>query len=172
MSILPVFEVPEQVLREKALPIKKITTEIKQLLDDMMATMYAKNGVGLSGNQVGKRLRVVVVDCRDDDDNPLPYKLVNPVITYKSTETVLHSEGCLSVPREYADVERAAEVEVSYLNENGVQKTLRATGLLAIALQHEIDHLDGILFIDYLSPFKRKRLLQHLEKRRKKEGCV
>lgn len=172
MSILPVFEVPEQVLREKALPVSKITAEIKKLLDDMMATMYAKNGVGLSGNQVGKRLRVVVVDCRDDDDNPLPYKLVNPVITYKSEETVLHSEGCLSVPREYADVERAAEVEVSYLNENGTQKTLRATGLLAIALQHEIDHLDGVLFIDYLSPFKRKRLLQHLEKRRKKEGCV
>ena len=141
-------------------------------IDDMMATMYAKNGVGLSGNQVGKRLRVVVVDCRDEEDQPLPYKLVNPVITYKSEETLLHSEGCLSLPREYADVERAAEVEVSFLDENGTQKTLRATGLLAIALQHEIDHLDGVLFIDYLSPFKRKRLLQHLEKRRKKEGCV
>lgn len=166
MSKLKVFEVPHPVLRQTADPVKVVTPEIKQLLSDMLETMYATHGVGLAGNQVGVLKRVVVVDC--GDEKPEPIKLVNPEIIEKSPEIICHNEGCLSVPREYADVERHAQVTVRYLDENGCEKTRTADGLLAIAFQHEIDHLDGKLFIDYLSPLKRKLLLKHLEKRRKK----
>ncbi len=168
MSKLSVLETPHPVLREKAAPVPAVTPEIKQLLADMLETMYATNGVGLAGNQVGKLLRVVVIDC--GHENPDPIKLVNPEIIARSETMVCHNEGCLSVPREYADVERHERVTVRYTDENGQEKTRAADGLLAIAIQHELDHLEGILFIDYLSPLKRQRLLKHLEKRRRKEA--
>lgn len=166
MSKLQVLEVPHPILRETAAPVEVITPEIQQLLDDMLETMYASNGVGLAGNQVGKLLRVVVVDC--GDDKPDPIQMVNPEIITHSETRVLHNEGCLSVPREYADVERWESVTVRYRDKNGNEQTRTTDGLLAIAFQHEIDHLDGHLFIDYLSQLKRLRLLKHLEKCRKK----
>lgn len=172
MAKLKVLEVPHPVLRETAEPVKAVTAEIKQLLSDMLETMYATNGVGLAGNQVGVLKRVVVIDCQDEAEKPDPIKLVNPEIIARSDEKVCHNEGCLSVPREYADVERSACVTVRYLDENGRVCERAATGLLAIAIQHELDHLDGKLFIDYLSPFKRQRLLKHLEKRRKKQVAL
>ena len=169
MSKLQVLEIPHPILRETAAYVEVVTPEIQTLLADMLETMYASNGVGLAGNQVGKLLRVVVVDC--GEEKPDPIKMVNPEIIAHSEEKILHSEGCLSVPREYADVERYETVTVRYLDENGQEKTRTTDGLLAIAFQHEIDHLDGHLFIDYLSQLKRHRLLKHLEKRRKKEAC-
>ena len=169
MSKLQVLEIPDELLRKTAAHVEVVTPEIQQLLEDMLETMYASNGVGLAGNQVGKLLRVVVVDCAGQDEAPNPIKLVNPEIIAHSDERVLHNEGCLSVPREYAEVERYQTVTVRYLDENGKEQTKTADGLLAIAFQHEIDHLDGKLFIDYLSQFKRHRLLHHLEKRRRKE---
>ncbi len=168
MARLEVLEVPHPILRSTASFVEVVTPEIQVLLDDMLETMYATNGVGLAGNQVGKLLRIVVIDC--GGENPDPIKLVNPEIIAHSETRVLHSEGCLSVPREYAEVERYESVTVRYLDENGKEKTRTADGLLAIAFQHEIDHLDGKLFIDYLTQFKRSRLLKHLEKRRKKEA--
>ena len=168
MTILKVFEVPSPVLEQKALPVDVVTPEIKQVLADMLETMYATHGVGLAGNQVGLLQRLVVMDCAGADEQPNPIKMVNPEIIEKSEELVLHNEGCLSIPREYADVERHEWVIVQYLDENGKQQTLKATGLLSICVQHETDHLDGILFIDHLSPLKRKRVLKHLEKRRRK----
>ncbi|MBR6412906.1 MAG: peptide deformylase [Alphaproteobacteria bacterium] len=168
MSKLQVLEIPHPILRETAAHVEVVTPEIQELLSDMLETMYATNGVGLAGNQVGKLLRVVVVDC--GDEKPDPIKMVNPEIISHSENKILHSEGCLSVPREYADVERFETVTVRYLDENGKEQTRTTDGLLAIAFQHEIDHLDGHLFIDYLSQLKRHRLLKHLEKRRKKEA--
>ena len=170
MTVLKLYEYPHPVLKQKTENVEKVDKEVQKLLDDMLETMYVTNGVGLAGNQVGKLLRVVVVDCAGKDEPPNPIKLVNPEIIAHSDVKVLHSEGCLSVPREYADVERYESVTVRYLDENGKEQTKTADGLLAIAFQHEIDHLDGKLFIDYLSQFKRHRLLHHLEKRRRKES--
>ena len=170
MTKLTVLEIPHPVLYEKAQPVEEVTTEIQTLLSDMLETMYKTNGVGLAGNQVGVLKRVVVIDCASKEEKPDPIKMVNPRIIEKSEEMICHNEGCLSIPREYADVVRHETVTVEYLDENGTLKQRKADGLLAIAIQHELDHLEGILFIDHLSPLKRKMLLKRLEKRRKKQA--
>lgn len=170
MSLMKVFEVPEPVLRQKAEKVEKVDSEIVRILDDMLETMYATNGVGLAGNQVGLLKRLVVIDCAGEDQAPDVLQMINPVIIEHSDETLCKSEGCLSVPREYADVERWAQVTVQYTDKKGKVQTRSAEGLLAKAIQHELDHLEGILFIDYLSPLKRNKLLKHLKKRRKKEA--
>ena len=170
MTKLNVIERPDPVLYKKAEEVKEVTLEIKKLLSDMLETMYKTNGVGLAGNQVGVLKRVVVIDCAPKEEEPDPIKMVNPKIIFKSEEMVCHNEGCLSIPREYADVIRHEKVTVEYLDENGIKQQRTATGLLAIAIQHELDHLEGILFIDHLSPLKRKMLLKHLEKRRKRQA--
>ena len=170
MTQLKVFEIPDPVLRKKAEKVETVTPEIQQLLTDMLETMYSTHGVGLAGNQVGVLKRVVVMDCADEQEKPNPIKMVNPEIIAKSDEIVLHNEGCLSVPREYADVERHSWVIVRYTDENGQIQECKATGLLSICVQHELEHLDGILFIDHLSSLKRQRLVKHLEKRRRREA--
>ena len=170
MPKMKIYEIPEPVLRQKAEKIDVVDEAIRQTLADMLETMYAGHGVGLAGNQVGLLKRLVVVDCAGDGEAPNPIKMVNPEIIAHSENKILHNEGCLSLPKEYADVERWETVTVRYLDENGTEQTLETKGLLAIAMQHEIDHLDGILFIDYLSKLKRDRLLTHLEKRRKRES--
>ena len=170
MSLMKVFEIPEPILRQKAEKIEKVDGEIARILDDMLETMYATNGVGLAGNQVGLAKRLVVIDCAGEDQEPDVLQMVNPEIIDHSDETLCKSEGCLSVPREYADVERWAQVTVQYTDKKGKIQKRTADGLLAKAIQHELDHLEGILFIDYLSPLKRNKLLKHLEKRRKKEA--
>ncbi len=168
MTKLKVFEIPEPVLREKAEKVEAVTPEIKQILADMLETMYATHGVGLAGNQVGLTKRLVVMDCAGQDEEPDPIKMVNPEIIQKSPDMVLHNEGCLSIPREYADVERHEWVVARYTDENGQVKERKAEGLLSICVQHELEHLEGILFIDHLSPLKRQRLVKHLEKRRRR----
>ena len=170
MSKMKIYEIPEPVLRQKAEEVAVVDASIRQTLADMLETMYAGNGVGLAANQVGLLKRLVVIDCAGDEEEPNPIKMVNPKIIAHSDNKILHNEGCLSLPREYADVERWETVTVSYTDENGEKQTLETDGLLAIAMQHEIDHLDGILFIDYLSKLKRDKLLKHLEKRRKNES--
>ena len=170
MAKLKVLEIPHPVLREKAKAVEKVDHRIVGLLDDMLETMYAYNGVGLAANQVGLLERLVVIDCAREGEKPDVLQMVNPKITAHSEEILCRNEGCLSVPREYADVDRFAVVTVEYLDKKGEKKTRTADGLLGMAIQHELDHLDGILFIDYLSKLKRDRLLHHLEKRRKKEA--
>ena len=170
MSKMKIFEIPEPVLRQKAEKVEAVDDAIRQTLSDMLETMYAGNGVGLAANQVGLLKRLVVIDCAGEKEEPQPIKMVNPEIITHSDNKILHNEGCLSLPREYADVERWEKVTVRYLDENGIEQKRETDGLLAIAMQHEIDHLDGILFIDYLSKLKRDRLLTHLEKRRKRES--
>ena len=164
MAKLEILEIPHPILTQKAAEVEEVTPQIKQLLADMLETMYASHGVGLAGNQIGQLLRVVVVDCADEEGEPDPIKMVNPKIIWRSENKICHNEGCLSVPRQYADVVRHEEVEVEYLDENGVRQTRRTGGLLAIAFQH----LDGILFIDHLSKLKRNMLIKRLEKRRKR----
>ncbi len=170
MTPMKIFQIPEPVLRQKAEEVSVVDDVVRQTLADMLATMYAGHGVGLAAQQVGLLKRLVVVDCATDEEEPNPIKMVNPKIIAHSDNKILHNEGCLSLPREYADVERWETVTVEYLNENGEKRTCAAEGLLAIAMQHELDHLDGILFIDHISKLKRDKLLKHLEKRRKRES--
>ena len=170
MAKMKIYEIPEPVLRQKAEKVASVDASIRKTLADMLETMYAGNGVGLAANQVGLLKRLVVIDCASNDEEPTPIKMVNPEIIAHSENKILHNEGCLSLPKEYADVERWETVTVLYTDENGKEQVRDADGLLAIAMQHEIDHLDGILFIDYLSKLKRDRLLTHLEKRRKRES--
>ena len=169
MTKMTIYEVPEPVLRQKAEPVACVDASIAQILSDMLETMYAGHGVGLAGNQVGLLKRLVVLDCAKEEEEPHPLKLVNPRIIAHSENKICHNEGCLSVPREYADVDRYETVVVAYQDETGAEKEIAADGLLAIALQHEIDHLDGILFIDYLYKLKRDKLLRHLDKKRRQK---
>ena len=170
MAKMKVLEVPHPILRQKAKEVQKVDARIVGLLDDMLETMYASNGVGLAANQVGLLERIVVIDCAREGEEPDPLQMVNPKIISHSEEILCRNEGCLSVPREYADVDRFAVVTVEYLDKKGEKKTRTADGLLGMAIQHELDHLDGIVFIDYLSKLKRDKLLKHLEKRRRKEA--
>lgn len=161
MSVLRVLHFPDDRLRTVAKPVAGITPEIQQLVNDMLETMYDENGIGLAATQVDRHVRVVVIDVSEQRDEPLV--LINPEIIAKSGDTT-YEEGCLSVPNSYAKVERAAEVTVKAQNANGDWFELQADGLLAICIQHELDHLLGKLFIDYLSPLKRDRIRKKLEK--------
>ncbi len=164
MAVLQVLHYPDERLRTVAAPVAAVTTEIKQLVDDMLQTMYAENGIGLAATQVNVHQRVVVIDVSDDRNKPMVF--INPEIIARSGDTS-YEEGCLSVPQNYATVERAAEVTVKAQDKNGDWFELAADGLLAICLQHELDHLLGKLFIDYLSPLKRDRIRKKLEKEAK-----
>ena len=164
MAVLQVLHYPDERLRTVAKPVPAVTNEIKQLVDDMLQTMYAENGIGLAATQVNVHQRVVVIDVSDDRNEPMVF--INPEIIARSGGTS-YEEGCLSVPQNYATVERAAEVTVKAQDKNGDWFELAADGLLAICLQHELDHLLGKLFIDYLSPLKRDRIRKKLEKEAK-----
>ena len=153
-SIIPIIKIPDAVLRQTASPVTEITDGVRQLLDDMVATMYDAPGIGLAAPQVNISKRVIVMDCGQDDE-PMVYKMINPEITSRSDALAILEEGCLSIPDQTAEVERPAEVEVHYLDETGAAQSLTATGLLAACVQHEIDHLNGVLFIDHISRLKR-----------------
>ncbi|HCU66992.1 MAG TPA: peptide deformylase [Rheinheimera sp.] len=161
MTVLTVLHYPDDRLRTVAKPVAEITPQIRQLVADMLETMYDENGIGLAATQVNVHQRVVVIDISENRDQPQIF--INPEITSKSGDTT-YEEGCLSVPQSYANVERAAEVTVKAQNLEGEWFELKADGLLAICLQHELDHLLGKLFIDYLSPLKRDRIKKKLEK--------
>jgi len=166
MAILDVLHFPDERLRNKALPVEEIDSDIKKTAKDMLQTMYSENGIGLAAIQVNIKKRIVVIDVSEERNEPL--FLINPEITKLEGKETMR-EGCLSVP-EYSDVvERAEAIEFSYKTlENEIVKT-KADGLLAVCVQHEIDHLDGKLFIDYLSPLKRQRLKKKIEKLEKQE---
>jgi len=154
MAILEILKYPAPLLGKAAVPVKNITGKTKQLIDDLLETMYAAPGVGLAAPQVGASRRVIVLDVDHENPHKLVYKLINPVITLAEGE-VIWEEGCLSVVDFTAEVKRAAQVRVTAFDENEKEITIDAEGLLAVALQHEIDHLDGKLFIDRISRLKR-----------------
>lgn len=161
MALLNVLNFPDKRLRIKAIPVDEVDDEIRQILDDMLETMYAAPGIGLAATQVNIHKRLVVIDISEDKSQPI--YLVNPVITHKEGVEV-SEEGCLSVPAYYAEVQRAESVTVKALNRDGKEFELHADGLLAVCIQHELDHLQGKLFVDYLSPLKQQRLKKKMEK--------
>ncbi len=168
MSILPVLRFPDPRLRTVAKAVEDVDTTIKKLVEDMFDTMYAENGVGLAATQVNQHIRVVVTDCALEDEEPRPIAFINPEILSASEEHEICQEGCLSVPEIYADVERSKFVTVKALDKDGKEFTMDCEGLLAVCIQHEIDHLNGKLFIDYLSPVKRNLIRDKMKKYEKR----
>lgn len=162
MAILPVLRFPDERLRTKAEEVTEVNDDIRKIVDDMFETMYAENGVGLAATQVDIHKRIIVIDVSEDKEQT--YTLINPEFIEKSDETMINEEGCLSVPTCYAKVDRSVNVKISALDRNGERFELDGEELLSICIQHEIDHLNGVLFVDYLSPLKRKRIQAKLEK--------
>lgn len=169
MALLPVLIAPDPRLKIKAKPVEIVDDTIRSLMSDMLETMYANDGMGLAATQVGVDKRVVVIDLNAGNDNlePEVIKLADPEVLWTSDDTRLEFESCISVPNQQGAVERSTRVKVRYLDENNVQKEIEADGLLAVCIQHEIDHLDGILYIDHLSSLKRQIILRKLLKARK-----
>lgn len=168
-----VIEVPDAVLREVAKPVEKIDESIRTQVERMIETMYEKEGIGLAANQVGLLNRVIVVDTsRREHEIKNPIGMINPEIIWKSEELWTCKEGCLSIPGQYADVERPKMVRVRFIDVNGQVQEIEAKNLASSCLQHEIDHLDGKMFIDYLTRLKRDMLLKRLDKDRKSAGTV
>ncbi|MCX2782974.1 peptide deformylase [Microbulbifer thermotolerans] len=162
MAKLEILEFPDPRLRQVAKRVEKVTDELRRLVDDMFETMYAAPGVGLAATQVNVHQRIVVIDVSEDQNEPLVF--INPEIEVLDEEIHQYDEGCLSVPGFYETVERPRKVRVKALDRNGETFALEAEGLLAVCVQHEVDHLDGKLFVDYLSPLKRNRIRSKLEK--------
>ena len=156
---------PDPRLRKVAEPVTEITPELAELADDMLATMYDAPGIGLAAPQIGVSKRLIVLDCvKEAESEPRPIAMFNPEILWSSEERSVYEEGCLSIPDQYAEVERPAEVEVRWLDREGLVQQGRFSGLWATCVQHEIDHLDGRLFIDYLKPLRRQMITRKMEK--------
>ncbi|MDQ0317373.1 peptide deformylase [Amorphus orientalis] len=164
MSKRPILVIPDPVLRKVAEPVAAVDDDVRALVDDMLETMYAAPGIGLAAPQIGVLERIVVLDVAGDEEEKAPMALINPEITWQSEETRVHQEGCLSIPEYYEEVERPAEVTVRYLDRDGAAQEITADGILATCIQHEIDHLNGVLFIDYLSRLKRDRVTKKFAK--------
>ena len=168
MTVKTIITEPNKILRQISKPVDKITKEEQNLMDDMLETMYAANGIGLAAIQIGIPKRIIVLDIGRDKDNKEPMYFVNPVIKEKNLTKSTYEEGCLSVPDQFAEIERPSKCEVEYLNYYGEKKNLKAEGILATCIQHELDHLEGILFIDYLSKLKKSIIIKKLSKKNKK----
>ena len=167
MALLPILVAPDPRLKIKSRRVDKVDAEIRRLMDDMLETMYAAPGIGLAAPQVGEARRVLVVDIAREGEPKAPLRMANPELVWLSEEDSIHEEGCLSVPEHYADVVRPARIRVRFLDHENEIREIDADGLLATVIQHEMDHLDGILFIDHLSNLKRNMILRKLVKSRK-----
>ena len=166
MAIKEILTEPNKILRQVSLPIDKVTKEDQKLMDDMLETMYHANGIGLAAIQIGIPKRIIVMDISKKEEEKNPMYFVNPVINNRNKDMATYEEGCLSVPNQFAEVDRPATCEVQYLDYNGEKKILKASGLLATCIQHEMDHLEGILFIDYLSKLKKSMIIKKLSKKK------
>jgi peptide deformylase len=164
MALLNILQAPDPRLKVKSEPVAVVDDELRRLLDDMLETMYMAPGIGLATPQVGVPRHAAVIDLGAEPETRRPLFLVNPEVTWRSDELAAAEESCLSLPEQFAEVSRPAEVEVTYLGRDGERHTLRADGLLARCLQHEIDHLDGVLFVDHISALKRGMILRRLAK--------
>ena len=166
MSVKKILTEPNKLLRQVSMPVEKVGDQERQLMDDMLDTMYSANGIGLAAIQIGIPKRIIVMDLSKDENKKEPMYFVNPVIKNKNLEKAKYEEGCLSVPNQFAEIERPNGCEVEYLDYNGRKKILKADGLLATCIQHEMDHLEGILFIDYLSKLKKSMIIKKLSKKK------
>jgi len=167
MTLRQILTEPNKVLREKSLPVERVDEELKKLMDDMLETMYAAPGIGLAAIQVGIPKRVIVLDIEQKEGKKNPIFLVNPEIVEKSNNNSTYEEGCLSVPGQFAEIDRPDKCYLKYLDYYGEKKEIKAEGMLATCIQHEMDHLEGILFIDYLSKLKRSMITKKLSKQKK-----
>ena len=164
MTVKKILTEPNPLLRQVSKTVEKVGKEEQLLMNDMLETMYSANGIGLAAIQIGVPKRIIVMDISKDENKKEPRYFVNPVIKNKDTLKSTYEEGCLSVPNQFADIDRPKKCEVEYLDYNGEKKTLKAEGLLATCIQHETDHLEGILFIDYLSKLKKSIIIKKLSK--------
>ena len=164
MAVKTILTEPNNILRKISKPVENVGESERLLMDDMLDTMYAANGIGLAAIQIGVPKRIIVMDIRGKDGKKEPRFFVNPVIKNKDPSKSTYEEGCLSVPNQFAEIDRPSKCEVEYLDYDGKKKILKAEGLLATCIQHEMDHLEGILFIDYLSKLKKTMILKKLSK--------
>lgn len=164
MTIKPLVLLPDPVLRKKSDPLERVDDEIRALADDMLETMYDAPGIGLAAIQIGIPRRMLVIDCAKEDEEKAPMVFINPEIVESSDDRAVYEEGCLSIPDYYAEVERPAEVTVEFTDRDGKVQQVKADGLLATCLQHEIDHLNGVLFIDHISKLKRDMVVKKFTK--------
>ncbi len=172
MSVKSILTEPNKILRQVSKPVEKVTKEEQKLMDDMLDTMYAANGIGLAAIQIGVPKRIIVMDISKDPGNKNPRYFVNPVIKNKDTQNATYEEGCLSVPNQFAEIDRPSQCDIEYLDYNGEKKFLHADGLLATCIQHEMDHLEGVLFIDYLSKLKRSMIIKKLSKQKSNSAIL
>ncbi len=170
MTIRPILTVPNPILKQISKPVTDVTDATRALMDDMLETMYAAPGIGLAAVQIGVPLNIIVMDLAREEEPPNPQYFINPEILRSDEETTPYEEGCLSVPEVFEEVERAKEVKLRYINYHGEQIEEWAEGLYAVCIQHEMDHLKGILFIDYLSRLKRTRAVKKVQKAEKLKG--
>ncbi len=167
MAIRKILTIPDPILRKKSISVKRIDKEIKNLMDDMLQTMYNAPGIGLAAIQIGIPKRIVVMDLSKDPDKKTPLYFVNPKIVWKSDFNSSYEEGCLSIPNQFAKIDRPDKCHIKYLDYNGNEKEIKAEGLLSTCIQHEIDHLNGVLFIDYLSKLKKDIIIKKVSKDKK-----
>ena len=168
MAIRTILTEPNPILRQISKPLDKVEEEQQKLMDDMLETMYYAKGIGLAAIQIGVPLRIIVIDVSKDENNKQPMFFVNPIIQNKNSDFSTYEEGCLSVPNQFAEINRPSTCEIEFLDYNGNKKILNASGLLATCIQHEMDHLEGILFIDYLSKLKKMMIVKKLSKQKDK----
>ena len=164
MAVKIILTEPNKILRKISEPVDQVGKEEQKLMDDMLDTMYAANGIGLAAIQIGIPKRIIVIDISKDENKKEPRYFINPIIKNKDPSKAIYEEGCLSVPNQFAEIDRPSKCEVEYLDYNGEKKIIKAEGLLATCIQHEMDHLDGILFIDYLSKLKKSMIIKKLTK--------
>jgi peptide deformylase len=172
MAVLPIITAPDPRLKRISEPVAKVDAEVRRLMDDMLETMYKAPGIGLAAPQVGALKRVIVIDLAREDEKPQPLRMANPEIIWVSDDDAVYNEGCLSLPEHYADVARPAVCKVKYLDHENEVRVLEADGLLSTCIQHEIDHLEGILFVDHLTALKRNIILRKLLKAKKSDQPV
>ena len=164
MTIKTILIEPNKLLRQVSKPVNQVGKDEQRLMDDMLETMYHANGIGLAAIQIGVPKRIIVMDISQDKEKKNPKYFVNPIIKNKDSEKATYEEGCLSVPEQFAEIDRPSKCEVEYLDYNGNKQLLKADGLLATCIQHEMDHLEGILFIDHLSKLKKSMIIKKLSK--------
>ncbi len=170
MTIKPLIILPDPVLRQVSQPIERVDADLRRLTDDMLETMYDAPGIGLAAIQIGVARRMLVIDLSKEGEDKQPLVFINPEIVSSSEERSVYEEGCLSIPDYYAEVERPAQVTVKYLDREGKEQSVEADGLLATCLQHEIDHLNGVLFIDHISRLKREMVIKKFTKAAKSKA--
>lgn len=171
MTVLPILIIPDKTLKMTSEPVAAVDEKLRKMMDDMRDTMYGAPGIGLAAVQIGVLKRVVVIDVSRDEDARSPLHFVNPEITWQSDDVSTYEEGCLSIPEVFEDVERPVECHVRFLDYEGVEQVLECDGLLATCIQHEIDHLNGVLFLDHISRLKRERITKKFIKAKRMEDA-